>query len=47
MLLVLPTKKEDRPEPEKVFAYLCYRGVPYSKWVVLNSIPTRKWTLDW
>ena len=23
-------------DPEKVFAFLCYRGVHYAKWVYLN-----------
>ena len=47
MLVILPRKKEERPEPQKVFAFLCYRGVHYSKTCVVNSIATRPWTLDW
>ena len=26
-------------DPEKVFAFLCYRGVHYAKWVYLNIFP--------
>ena len=34
-----PEVPEYDPEihnPEKVFAFLCYRGVHYAKWVYLN-----------
>ena len=55
----LATKKVNRPiEPELVFANLCYRGVHYTKWVMLNSLaykyqkstgknPVEMWKLDW
>ena len=55
----LATQKVNRPiEPEMVFADLCYRGVHYCKWVMVNSIavnyqkntgksPTESWKLDW
>jgi len=46
MLLILPKKKEKVEEVAKVFADLCYRGVHYSKWVILNSIPVKDWKLD-
>ena len=31
--------------PEKVFAFLCYRGVYYAKWVYLNIFPNDEWNL--
>ena len=33
------------PDPEKVFAFLCYRGVHYAKWVYLNIFPNDEWEL--
>tara|TARA_B100000405_G_scaffold275561_1_gene216965 strand:- start:4 stop:195 length:192 start_codon:yes stop_codon:yes gene_type:complete len=63
MYLYLPkdlaTRKVNRPiEPEMVLASLCYRGVHYCKWVMVNSIeiayqkntgklPSESWKLDW
>jgi hypothetical protein len=32
-------------DPEKVFAFLCYRGVHYAKWVYLNIFPNDGWEL--
>ena len=32
-------------DPEKVFAFLCYRGVHYAKWVYLNIFPNDEWEL--
>ena len=31
--------------PEKVFAFMCYRGVHYAKWVYLDVLNINKWTL--
>jgi len=28
-----------------VFAFLCYRGVHYAKWVYLNIFPNDEWEL--
>ena len=59
MLLIEPTRKKSRPiEPELVFALLCYRGLHYAKWVMVNSIvynyqkttgkcPNEMWDVDW
>ena len=53
------TTKVNRPiEPEYVYANLCYRGVNYQKWVMVNSLewfyqkatgksPKDMWHLDW
>jgi len=32
----LPEYDPDVHDPEKVFAFLCYRGVHYAKWVYLD-----------
>ena len=32
-------------DPERVFAFLCYRGVHYAKWVYLNIFPDDNWEL--
>jgi|TARA_B000000609_G_scaffold144293_1_gene124911 hypothetical protein len=37
----VPEYDEEIHNPEKVFALLCYRGVYYAKWVVMN--PFKKW----
>jgi hypothetical protein len=37
----VPEYNEEIHNPEKVFALLCYRGVYYAKWVVMN--PFKKW----
>ena len=31
--------------PEKVFAFLCYRGIHYAKWVTLDVFGVRNWNL--
>ena len=43
-----PEVPEYDPEihnPEKVFAFLCYRGIPYAKWVTLDVFGVRNWNL--
>ena len=43
-----PEVPEYDPEihnPEKVFALLCYRGVHYAKWVLLNPFGIIDWNL--
>ena len=30
---------------EKVFAFLCYRGIHYAKWVTLDVFGVRNWNL--
>ena len=32
--------------PEKVFAFLCYRGVHYAKWVYLDVFKIGNWNLN-
>ena len=32
----VPEYDPDIHDPEKVFAFMCYRGVHYAKWVYLN-----------
>ena len=40
-------KYEDIHDPEKVFAFMCYRGVHYAKWVYLNIfIEGSSWNLN-
>ena len=31
--------------PEKVFAFLCYRGIHYAKWVYLDVVFHEQWKL--
>jgi len=31
--------------PEKVFAFLCYRGIHYAKWVYLDIFNQTDWKL--
>ena len=31
--------------PEKVFAFLCYRGIHYAKWVSLDVFNVNNWHL--
>ena len=43
-----PEVPEYDPEihnPEKVFAFLCYRGVHYAKWVYIDVIFNKNWNL--
>ena len=43
-----PEVPEFDPEihnPEKVFAFLCYRGIHYAKWVTLDVFGVRNWNL--
>ena len=32
-------------DPEKVFAFLCYRGIHYAKWVYLDIFINNNWNL--
>ena len=34
----VPEYDPDIHNPDKVFAFMCYRGVHYAKWVYLNII---------
>jgi len=40
--------REDVPdveEPNEVFAMLCYRGIHYAKWVLINPFISEEWLL--
>ena len=39
----LPEYDTEKHNPEKVFAFLCYRGIHYAKWVNLNVFGTPSW----
>ena len=41
----VPEYDEEIHNPEKVFALLCYRGVYYAKWVILNPFGIIDWNL--
>ena len=32
--------------PERVFAFLCYRGIHYAKWVYLDVFGVNNWNLN-
>ena len=43
-----PEIPEYNPEihnPERVFAFLCYRGIHYAKWVTLDVFNVGNWNL--
>ena len=43
-----PEVPEYDPEihnPERVFAFLCYRGIHYAKWVTLDVFHVGNWNL--
>ena len=43
----VPEYDPDIHNPEKVFAFMCYRGVHYAKWVYLNIfIEGSSWNLN-
>ena len=43
----VPEYDPDIHNPEKVFAFMCYRGVHYAKWVYLNIfIEGSSWYLN-
>ena len=41
----IPEYDPEIHNPEKVFAFLCYRGVHYAKWVYLDVFNINNWTL--
>ena len=44
-----PEVPEFDPEihnPERVFAFLCYRGIHYAKWVYLDVFSGKSWDLN-
>ena len=38
-----PEWDEDKHDIERVFAFLCYRGVYYAKWVYLDVFNIGNW----
>ena len=43
----VPEYDPDIHDPDKVFAFMCYRGVHYAKWVYLNIfIEGSSWNLN-
>lgn len=42
----LPEYDAEKHNPEKVFAFLCYRGVHYAKWVTLDAFNINNWCLS-
>ena len=43
----VPEFDEEIHNPERVFAMLCYRGVHYAKWVVLDPFKIKSWKMTW
>ena len=41
----IPEYDPEIHNPEKVFAFLCYRGVHYAKWFYLDVFNINNWTL--
>ena len=41
----IPEFDPDIHNPEKVFAFLCYRGIHYAKWVYLDTVSYTHLTL--
>ena len=42
----LPEYDEEKHNPEKVFSFLTYRGVHYTKWVYLDPFHIRNWKIN-
>ena len=42
-----PEWDEDKHDIDEVFAFLCYRGVHYAKWVVLDPFKIKSWRVNW
>jgi len=43
----VPEYDPEKHDPERVFAMLCYRGIHYAKWVVLDPFKIKSWRVDW
>ena len=41
----IPEYDPEIHNPEKVFAFLCYRGVHYAKWVYLDNFNINNWNI--
>jgi len=42
----VPEYDSEIHNPEKVFAFLCYRGIHYAKWVYLDVFNMVDWNLN-
>ena len=42
----IPKYNPEKHSPEKVFAFLCYRGIHYAKWVYLDVFNMVNWNLN-
>ena len=42
----VPEYDEEIHNPERVFSFLCYRGVHYAKWVYLDVFNISSWNLN-
>jgi len=42
---IMPEWNDEKHDRDEVFAFLCYRGVHYAKWVYLNIFPNDEWEL--
>tara|TARA_X000001036_G_C20563184_1_gene759355 strand:+ start:702 stop:890 length:189 start_codon:yes stop_codon:yes gene_type:complete len=42
----VPEYDEEIHNPERVFSFLCYRGVHYAKWVYLDVFNINTWNLN-
>ena len=40
-----PEWDEDKHDIDEVFAFLCYRGIHYAKWVYLDVFNVGSWNL--
>ena len=43
----VPEYDPEKHDPERVFAFLCYRGVHYAKWVTLDPFKIKTWKIQW
>jgi len=41
----IPEYDPDIHNPEKVFAFMCYRGIHYAKWVYLDIFHDTEWKI--
>ena len=41
----VPEYDPEKHNPERVFAFLCYRGIHYAKWVTLDVFNIGNWNL--
>ena len=41
----IPEYDPEKHSPERVFAFLCYRGIHYAKWVTLDVFNVGNWNL--